>query len=50
MATYAKYADMYKNRTRSQDVRVSFFFYNVIYHPYFIVRKLNELINDDITK
>jgi len=25
MATYAKYADMYKNRTKSQDTRVCIF-------------------------
>ena len=27
MATYAKYADLYRNRNKSQDTRVSAFFH-----------------------
>ena len=46
MATYAKYADMYKNRTRSQDNRVRFYEIKVLIGN----RELDDSLNNHFTK
>jgi hypothetical protein len=44
MATYAKYADMYKNRTRSQDTRVYSFTLFLIHNIYYRQSKTSLII------
>jgi hypothetical protein len=45
MATYAKYADIYKNRTRSQDSRVISFIINIIYRRILVIHKIYHQVD-----